>query len=150
MPHAARQLPAWLIFDVRPYSSTMDNRGPVSRRVRRPCVNSRRIGISGFPGLKSPAEVLGMRFCFFSPACAALFAVKRSFRDQRFGRSSSVSFSPRVDAIFPRRIGPPNKAPEPTITSVTPRAILPMTECSNRIAGCFPARVVPAVLVAHL
>jgi hypothetical protein len=150
MLHEPRRRRSWLIFDVRPYSSTMDIRAPASRRVRRRRVNSGRIGISSFPGLKSPAKVLGMRSRFFSPACAAPVAVERSFRDQRFGRSSSVSLSSRVDAIFPRRIGPPNKAPEPTITSVTPRAILRMTECSSRIARCFPARVVPAVIVAHL
>ena len=44
----------------------------------------------------------------------------------------------------------PNKAPEPTSTSVTPRAFVPKMKCSIRITQSKAARVVPAVLVAHL
>jgi GNAT superfamily N-acetyltransferase len=44
----------------------------------------------------------------------------------------------------------PNKAPEPTPTAVTPRAIDMKTEEKNPIAVSKEARVAPAVVVAHL
>ena len=148
--HAARQLPSWLIFDVRPYSSTMDIRGPVSGQVRGLRVNSRRIGISDSPALKLPVEVSGMRSRFFSPACAARVAVECSFRVQRFGRASSVSLSSRIDAIIPRRIGPPNKAPEPTTFAVTSRATVGLIEMKQQNPNRVAARAAPAKVVAHL
>ena len=45
---------------------------------------------------------------------------------------------------------PPNKAPEPTTTSVTPRAILRSSEVKQRTEARSEARVVPAAVVAHL
>ena len=44
----------------------------------------------------------------------------------------------------------PNKAPEPTLTSVMPRAISPESEMKRRTEFHSPARVTPAVSVAHL
>jgi hypothetical protein len=44
----------------------------------------------------------------------------------------------------------PNKAPEPTPTSVTPRAISRLIELSRRIAEPNPARGAPDAGVAHL
>ena len=52
-----------------------------------------------------------------------------------------------VDAAY---VQAPNKTPEPTPTSVTPRAIESKMKCSIRIAQPKPARVAPAVVVAHL
>ena len=44
----------------------------------------------------------------------------------------------------------PNKSLEPTSPTVTPRAFETMIECPNWRARSIPARVAPAVLVAHL
>ena len=44
----------------------------------------------------------------------------------------------------------PNKAPEPTPTSVMPRATSRRSERTNRTEAQNPARVMPAVVVAHL
>jgi len=44
----------------------------------------------------------------------------------------------------------PNKAPEPTTTAVMPRATLPVSGVKNRTDDQNPARVMPAVVVAHL
>jgi hypothetical protein len=44
----------------------------------------------------------------------------------------------------------PNKAPEPTPTAVTPRAIEVNFEMKTRNCGSDEARVVPAAVVAHL
>jgi hypothetical protein len=44
----------------------------------------------------------------------------------------------------------PNKAPEPTATSVTPRAISRSAELKRRTENRSEARVAPAVAVAHL
>jgi hypothetical protein len=45
---------------------------------------------------------------------------------------------------------PPNKAPEPTATSVTARAIVSVSELEQQSTGRFEARAAPAVAVAHL
>ena len=45
---------------------------------------------------------------------------------------------------------PPNKAPEPTSTSVTLRAIVPISEMKLRTDVRLQARSAPAVAVAHL
>jgi hypothetical protein len=44
----------------------------------------------------------------------------------------------------------PNKAPEPTSTSVTLRAIVSFSEMKHSTEFRIPARSVPAVAVAHL
>jgi hypothetical protein len=44
----------------------------------------------------------------------------------------------------------PNKAPEPTTTAVTPRAIEMNSEWKKSIVGCNEARGAPAAVVAHL
>jgi hypothetical protein len=44
----------------------------------------------------------------------------------------------------------PNKALEPTTTAVMPRAILPASKLKHRTGDPNPARVTPAVVVAHL
>ena len=44
----------------------------------------------------------------------------------------------------------PNKAPEPTATSVMPRAIVSVSEMKLRTEVPIQARVTPAVAVAHL
>jgi hypothetical protein len=43
-----------------------------------------------------------------------------------------------------------NKALEPTTTAVMPRASLPVSEVKQRTEDRNPARVTPAVVVAHL
>jgi len=53
-----------------------------------------------------------------------------------------------VDELFARVRA--NKAPEPTPTSVMPRATSRVTETKPRNAEPNPARVMPAVVVAHL
>jgi hypothetical protein len=45
---------------------------------------------------------------------------------------------------------PPNKAPEPTPTAVTPRAMEVRSEMKRWICNRIEARVVPAAVVAHL
>ncbi len=58
--------------------------------------------------------------------------------DSRFSKIAAEDFPVSQKAfgpVFPIPYNQPNKAPEPTITSVTPRA---------------DARVAPAALVAHL
>ena len=45
---------------------------------------------------------------------------------------------------------PPYKAPEPTSTSVTPRALSSTLEMKHRTEERSEARVAPAVAVAHL
>jgi hypothetical protein len=47
-------------------------------------------------------------------------------------------------------VDPPNKAPEPTPTSVTPRASSRMTETKHWSADPNPARGAPDAVVAHL
>jgi hypothetical protein len=54
-----------------------------------------------------------------------------------------------VDAAI-YRAPAPNKAPEPTPTSVTLRAIESYSEMKRRTEICFAARSAPAVVVAHL
>jgi hypothetical protein len=44
----------------------------------------------------------------------------------------------------------PNKAPEPTSRSVTPRAIVLFSEMKQRTSNPNPARVAPEQAVAHL
>jgi hypothetical protein len=46
--------------------------------------------------------------------------------------------------------GAPNKSPEPTTTSVTPRALALFSETKPPTETRLPARLVPAVVVAHL
>jgi hypothetical protein len=45
---------------------------------------------------------------------------------------------------------PPNKAPEPTPTAVTPRASSPMMKMKQLKVDCHVARGAPAAVVAHL
>jgi hypothetical protein len=52
-------------------------------------------------------------------------------------------------ALF-RQVNEPNKAPEPTPTSVMPRATLPVSDMKLRTEIPNQARVTPAVVVAHL
>ena len=52
--------------------------------------------------------------------------------------------------MAPSKKNPPNKALEPTSTSVMPRATLPFPDLNGRTALPNPARVTPAVAVAHL
>jgi hypothetical protein len=60
-------------------------------------------------------------------------------------------FQFRFTALRSIRIpGAPNKSPEPTPTSVTPRATAPFSEMKPPTETRWPARVVPAVVVAHL
>ena len=89
------------------------------------------------------------------PACESTFSVEIARTLPRPGDQSAMnalgtirgdSFSGRFAASFLRRIGPPNKTPEPTTTSVMPRAIADSILIA-RLAG---ARVTPAVVVAHL
>jgi len=53
-------------------------------------------------------------------------------------------------ADFSEESQAPNKAPEPTSRSVTPRAIVPKIEVKLRIQNRPVARVAPARAVAHL
>ena len=55
-----------------------------------------------------------------------------------------------IRSISARRIGPPNKAPEPTSSSVMPRAIVPSSELKQRTEFLNRARAMPAEAVAHL
>jgi hypothetical protein len=60
---------------------------------------------------------------------------------------SSMVIRPQPSGVL---VDPPNKAPEPTPTSVTPRAFSRVTEMKRWIADRNPARGAPDAVVAHL
>ena len=92
----------------------------------------------------------GRRFARFTLSLRARAVVERFFRARLKVRRV---FHPKKSLFITEVISSlrwPNKAPEPTSTSVTPRATVLKMKCSIRIARSKAARVVPAVLVAHL
>jgi hypothetical protein len=60
---------------------------------------------------------------------------------------SSMVIRPQPSGVL---VDPPNKAPEPTPTSVTPRASSRMTESKHWSADPNSARGAPDAVVAHL
>ena len=65
-------------------------------------------------------------------------------------RSLMVECLTRVGSAVFDIVHKPNKAPEPTSTSVMPRAIVSFLDLKQRTAFPIHARVIPAVAVAHL
>jgi hypothetical protein len=151
MLHEPRRRRPWLIFDVRRFTMTTIRSHSETMQV-----------VASVPA--------GRKFWFESVAAASI-----GRRDIRACRLARFTLSLRLRKVFERcfraslkelpvldgeaslfisegvsSLQSPNKAPEPTSTSVTPRALVPKIECSNRIDRSIAARVVPAVLVAHL
>jgi hypothetical protein len=97
------------------------------------------------------SEVLASQgsVCEAGSRCGASFPAQRpSFPNMRV---ESLSARFRVTVHRSIRIpGAPNKTPEPTPTSVTPRATTPSSEMKPPTEIGLLARVVPAVVVAHL
>jgi hypothetical protein len=171
--HAARQPWSWLIFDVRPFepfvSHTMITRREPQARFG--CFSTRAIPPRSLPSIfgDSPVKV-----------CSGQEAIRLGFgslssrgRPLRVSLASSIRsrfleiFSPCFPSVLQtlrllscdaspsasRASAPvqwPNKAPEPTPTSVMPRAFSGISECPGRKASSNHARVMPAVGVAHL
>ena len=67
-----------------------------------------------------------------------------------FEIGSVVGSRVRVSSLVFVSRSMPNKALEPTPTSVTPRAIAPTSEMNHQTENRLQARVVPAAGVAHL
>ena len=63
---------------------------------------------------------------------------------------SRKDWSEMISTAMSRRTNRPNKAPEPTSTSVTPRAFECMSELNPKNPARNAARGAPAVAVAHL
>jgi hypothetical protein len=77
-----------------------------------------------------------------------LFSDRRGHSLARERLARTLSFEVISDCFsFPK---PPNKAPEPTPTAVTPRALEMMTEVKQWICSRDEARGAPAAVVAHL
>ena len=70
-------------------------------------------------------------------------------RNFRSPESSIVKSTLFISAVFPLCV-PPNKTPEPTTMSVTPRAISRVIEMKPQTENHHAARGAPAMVVAHL
>jgi len=167
MRHEARQVPSWLIFDVRQDSRlticdacdggrvsrcTAESRKPFdgcfSARKSGPAARTTSLGELGLAGLRRHSNSP----CRFGYPVSALDLAISEFWS--FPRFTSIGFRARFphsnEAAFFPRTQKPNKAPEPTPTAVMPRAILGESEGSRRKETRNPARVMPAAVVAHL
>ena len=148
MRHEARQVPSWLIFDVRQKKEVvaMIARGwgasleftefPVVRGFERDGIESeseRQFTVKTELRLATKGRVRVM-----AAAC-----LER--KSEGFGRFSRAFSAARFD---PKKT--PNKAPEPTPTSVTPRAISRAIEWKRRNPEAILARGAPDAVVAHL
>jgi hypothetical protein len=121
-------------------------------------VGERSIGHrSRVPGTRAVSEVNPRSEVLASQGsvCEAGSRGGASFPAQRpsFPNMRVESLSSRFRVTVHRSIwipGAPNKTPEPTTTAVTPRATAPCSEMKRRTEIRLLARVVPAVVVAHL
>jgi hypothetical protein len=112
---------------------------------------------SRVPGTRATSEVNPRSEMFASQGSvcdaksrggASFEAQRPSFTNMRIvGSSSQIRFTEVRSIRIP---GAPNKPPEPTTTSVTPRALELFSEMKPPTETRLPARVVPAVVVAHL
>ena len=203
MRHAARQLPSWLIFDVRRKASSCASIPSAPPRDGFALGLSIAAPVDPKKGviwqatlqmklpIKSPSRrhrtTAAIKSCkalahfskkweTFSALCAskriALDAGLRSLHPARESqllipdRTSKMAAPrshkddepvpplPRLESLFTSALSspqsPPNKAPEPTSTSVTLRAFVGSSEMKLWTDVRFAARSAPAVAVAHL
>ena len=138
MSHAARQLPAWLIFDVR---QDMMHAGA---QVVRPSVGFW-LQASDGPSRKELARFAGTELVVSAAVVRPIFGA--CFREESTLRLSQGSkYSPMV-IVAARK---PNQPLEPTRGAVTPRAMESRIDCPMRDDRLIAARGAPAPRVAHL
>jgi hypothetical protein len=173
MWHEARQVPSWLIFDVRPFepfaSHTMITRR--EPQVTFGLLSPRAITLGSLPSIfgDSPVEVCSgqeaIRLGFGSlssrgrPFRVSLaWSIRSRFLEiftpyfpsvPQTLRHLPCAASPSASGVF-AAVQSPNKALEPTPTVVMPRATL--GDLERRIPRVIrtPARGMPAAVVAHL
>ena len=130
--------------------------GKLASEARLLFARLRRIAAGRDQGFSKPRHDGGRHACGASiPGNSDALLVRETRSSLKFNRTQAgwCSFSNpnlvagRFQAHPPK---PPNKAPEPTPTSVMPRANESKTNRSSRSALPNPARVMPAVVVAHL
>ena len=138
--HAARPLWPWLIFDVRQKSSA---------QPRRALSNQPRQSVSKLSQrLKHPvSHILGARTLHPRNMKGTASGSNRSREVDSGGVGGSLARV--ISAVFDS-LQTPNKALEPTSTSVTLRAIGSFSELKPWTANPQAARCAPAVAVAHL
>jgi hypothetical protein len=150
--HAARQLPSWLIFDVRCFRSCSTVHMVRSFTKRRSVSVAREALVvkGSLPritwgvrrrGAECAVWMLGPGIASSTPC--------RGRRHIACGPLASPE-SVRILSPLRRRFDPPNKAPEPTAGSVTPRANPPYSELNLQKEFSIPARGAPDPAVAHL
>jgi hypothetical protein len=163
--HAARQLPAWLIFDVRPQFLGMRGAGESSRQRDRnrwsgdACVDQVRFAGVFRRRQKGPATRVTLRGKLDIGSRRKVWEKSgEMFPDARCHAMRALNLNPSVPArdvslpiacvvVLSRT---PNQAPEPTPTSDTPRAFSRGMKWKRRIADRVPARGAPDAVVAHL
>jgi hypothetical protein len=166
MRHAARQLRSWLIFDVRRsevcISAACGEDGYMSASLHAFSCGVRTLLLHPRGWDRFTDGRLGRGESWkYSPRCERVECDRRGECSQiwriraslprKFLRSAvSGRVNRRHSGISVGRARWPNKAPEPTPTAVTPRAIEMMTEVKQWICSRDEARVAPAVVVAHL
>ena len=148
MRHEARQVPSWLIFDVR-------QKKEVVAMIAKGWGAS--LEFSGFP------VVRGFECEGIESECERQFTVKNELRSVSVGRvrvMAAACLERMSEALgrFPGALRPvsadtrkkPNKAPEPTPGLVTPRAMECASEMKRRSGNRDAARGAPSPVVAHL
>ena len=181
MLHAARQLPAWLIYDVGQNIESSSMRTIESEVAVEAARRTDRAGTvssasdagraAGHSGRRQCAVVLAV----FRQCCSGLVRAADATQSGTLPRRSSPlslrdptlrSRRHRPCRLMKSRVfvppcairaaaagelpDPPNKAPEPTSTSVTSRAIVCFPEMKRWTEKPIEARAAPAVAVAHL
>jgi hypothetical protein len=163
--HAARQMPSWLIFDVRPQFLGMRGSGESSRQRDRnrwsgdACVDQVRFGGVFRRRQKGPATRVTLRGKLDIGSSRKVWEKSGGmFPDARCHAMRALNLNPSVparDVSFPIACvvvlsRTPNKALEPTTFAVTSRAIAGLSERRAWTVRRIVARAVPAKVVAHL
>jgi len=146
--HAARQLPSWLIFDVR------QKKEAVAMFAKGWGAS---LEFTGFP------VVRGFECEGIESECDRQFTVKNELRSVSVGRVRVMAaaclermsealgrFTGALRAVSADPRKKPNKAPEPTPGLVTPRAMECAFEMKRRNGNRDEARGAPSPVVAHL
>jgi len=119
-------------------------------RIRVHQAGFRHKGISGVPGSNRWRRHSACEASFSDRQACISSQSKAPRAEIDLGTFRRIHLGHLIRSISARRIGPPNKAPEPTSTSVMPRATLPSSDLKERTDDLNKARVMPAVAVAHL
>jgi hypothetical protein len=164
MTHAARQLRSWLIFDVGRCMLTL-----YSRRVEAKC------SMRASKVIRTSLLFAKIRGCYAGDVLGrwrSRRVIRREVKSSRrlaiemykggakrragaFIREEAKAWDSRrrhrrIFTVMLSNPDKPNKAPEPTPTAVTPRALEMKIEMKTRNCDWNEARVVPAAGVAHL